>query len=163
MFCGKCGQEIEEGAEFCGNCGNKINTDKSSSSQNGYSDQTTTRMRHGFTSFWLIFGIIVCSLAAIFYLFLSNLFDELYIYMPPGLIAINGVAMLVQIVGLSLLLSWKKIGFWILIGVSAISLLVGLASGGSPRQIIGALVGIAICWGVLQLKKNGKTAWEQLE
>jgi hypothetical protein len=61
-------------------------------------------MRHGFTSFWLICGIIVCSLTGLFYLFLPNLLDELNIYISPGLIAITGIAMIVQVVGLILLL-----------------------------------------------------------
>jgi hypothetical protein len=71
--------------------------------------------------------------------------------------------MTVQVIGLVLLLRWKKIGFWIITVVSGVSLMINLTSGGSVLQTMGAIIGIVIYWGVLQLKKNEKTAWEQLE
>jgi RNA polymerase subunit RPABC4/transcription elongation factor Spt4 len=163
LRCSVCGTIIKESAEFCGNCGNKINTGGVNSRHVVNSVNIANRMRHGFTSFWLIFGIIICSITGLFYLLLPNLLDELNIYMSPGLIAITGIATIVQVVGLIFLLKWKKIGFWIIIGVSAISLIISLVNGGNALQIIGAIIGIAIYWGVLQIKKNGKTTWEQLD
>jgi hypothetical protein len=71
--------------------------------------------------------------------------------------------MTVQVIGLVLLLRWKKIGFWIITVVSGVSLMINLTIGGIVLQTIGAIIGIVIYWGVLQLKKNEKTAWEQLE
>jgi hypothetical protein len=69
----------------------------------------------------------------------------------------------VSIVGYILLLLWKKIGFRVLIGVSIISLPFDIALGMNIGQILWSIVGILILWGILHIRKNGKTTWEQLE
>jgi hypothetical protein len=62
-----------------------------------------------------------------------------------------------------MLFLWKKWGFWgfiiTSIGAFAINLSIGLGVG----QSIAGLVGIAVLYGVLQIKKDNISAWANLE
>jgi hypothetical protein len=59
-------------------------------------------------------------------------------------------------------LSWKKSGFWVIICSSVFSLIANVVSGESIGIALIGLVGIPILWGILQLRKDGKSTWEQL-
>ena len=127
-------------------------------------NSSAAKQRHGCVTAWLIIMIIVNSLTAIIYLFASELIAKKL----PGdvstpMIILLGILGLIN-VGFSILLfQWKKIGFWgftiTSIGVLIINLSIGLGIG----QSLFGLVGIAFLYGVLQIKKNDVTTWENLE
>jgi hypothetical protein len=156
MFCEKCGVEMADDVQFCPKCGNSIK----STMENTVN--TIDRKRHGFTSFWLIFSLIAYFIVGTIYLFSPALIIQYY-NVSSGLIMIYGIVSIAGIVGNILLLCWKKIGFWVFIGVSIVSLLLNMAIGMNIGQILWGLIGIAIMRGVLHIRKNGKTTWEQLE
>ncbi|GHT49128.1 hypothetical protein FACS1894102_3350 [Spirochaetia bacterium] len=68
--------------------------------------QTTQKIRHGFTTFWLILLIAYYALIEIFAMASSEVdFDEFTI-----------LGVLTMIAGSSFLLNWKKIGVWFFVG-----------------------------------------------
>lgn len=174
MFCGNCGTSITDDAKFCPKCGNPVRAEFSKeesvkdetvitgSPEIIVSTKSTNRVRHGFTSFWLITGIVTCAITGIIYLVAQEM-----IYnstgMSYGQIQILGGVMIAEVIGCVLLLYWKKVGFWLIVGVCIINLVVSFTSGVNIIQIIFALIGIISFWAILQIPKNGKTTWQQLE
>lgn len=71
---------------------------------------------------------------------------------------VSGVFGLVNVVAIVLLLNWKKNGFVLLV----ISSLVNASLAVILSTIPWGIIGLIIWYLILQLKKNGKTCWEQL-
>ena len=156
MFCVKCGSEIANDVQFCPRCGNAINSTVADSVN------STERKRHGFTSFWLIFSLICSVIVGGIYVFSPSIITQYY-NVSSGLVMLYGFSAMAVVVGDILLLCWKKTGFWLFIGSSVVSLLLNMAIGMNFLQSLWGLIGIVIMWGILHIRKNGKTAWEQLE
>ena len=156
MFCSKCGTEITDGNQFCSKCGNSINF---TSTDTG---NITERKRHGFTSFWLIFSIIGNVIAGANYFFSTELIAQSF-NASSGIIMLFGIVSITGIIGNILLLSWKKIGFWVFIGIAVVSLVLNFIIGINFGLILFSLVSIPIMWGILHIRKNGKTTWEQIK
>jgi RNA polymerase subunit RPABC4/transcription elongation factor Spt4 len=167
--CPSCGTVLKDDAEFCKNCGEAVKggVSRAMSPLIENTVSTINRVRHGFTSFWLILGIVSCSLSGLMYIFLyaynsytGNLsfWNSYYILL--------GSAMILELISLVLLLNWKKIGFWLLIGdvaiISILSITTAMANSNPVVQIIIAVIGTVSFWAVLQIPKNGKSTWEQL-
>jgi len=130
----------------------------------------TERKRHGFTTFWIIFSSIVSVIIALF---------SMAVYPSPiiNFIMLNAeLTIVITIVSCILLLCWKKIGFWLFIGSFIVSILLSviMITMSNVYSIISAwytffqiivmaIINIAVMWGVLHIRKNGKTAWEQLK
>lgn len=144
--------------------------------QNYYNPDDYSLERNGFVTFWLWLGIISNVAVLLFSLndgdFLSNgIFTA-------GLILSVGIA----IVGLAMLLNWRKMGFWLvvignLISVATVIYLqfevselyrsIGMEGGIDTASLIKtigqSIVSLGILYGVLQIKKNGISCWSQLE
>jgi hypothetical protein len=158
MFCVKCGIELLDNMQFCPKCGNAVN----STIKNN--DNSTERKRHGFTSFWLILGVISCVLYGIMFLFVPNIVTKYWNVSSGGLVMLLGFVTLASIIYYVLLLHWKKIGFQLLIGFEVAIFILKIMMGiNIILPLLGLIISIAIMWGVLHLRKNGRTAWEQLE
>lgn len=66
----------------------------------------------------------------------------------------------INIIGVVLLLSWKKIGFTIL----AVSITIGsILSSLVMSTIPFGVVGIVVLWFILTIKKNGISYWEAMD
>ena len=62
-----------------------------------------------------------------------------------------------------MLLSWKKIGFYGFAITSIAAFIINLNLGiGLTRSLIG-VIGFAIFYGILQIKKDGLSAWQYLK
>ncbi|MDR3258149.1 MAG: zinc ribbon domain-containing protein [Fusobacteriaceae bacterium] len=155
MNCAKCGTEIENNIEFCPKCGVSINDNLQTSENNN------KKKRHGFTTFWLIVTLVsqIFSVATYLYSFrmLANFFNT-----SSNFFVLYIVAAIIGAVGTVLLLTWKKAGFWIFVGISIVNLILNLIIGISIGKILIGLIGVPIMWAVLQIRKNEKTTWEQL-
>jgi len=117
---------------------------------------TEQAQRHGFITFWLILLIIGNSISIIAALALG-----VFSYLSIFAIALN----IVSIVSVVMLLQWKKIGFWIFLGCQVLAAVLNATMQISEIAIlsaVGAVLGVAILWGILQIKKDGKSCWEQL-
>jgi hypothetical protein len=156
MFCSKCGSENLDGSQFCAKCGTAI------TSGSVAVGNLSERKRHGFTSFWLIFLIVGYLIGGSIYLFAPQVITQ-YWNASNGLIMLYGIATIAGIIGIVLLLCWKKIGFWIIIGLSIVSIFLNVAIGMNIGQNLWGVVGVVVLFGVLHIRKNGKTTWSQLE
>ena len=122
------------------------------------------KQRHGCLTAWLVLMIILNSLTAIVYLFAGDMIAK---NLPGGistpmliLLAILGIANVCFSV---LLFQWKKWGFLGFIITSIGALIINLSIGLGIGQSLFGLVGLAILYGILQIKKDNVTAWENLE
>lgn len=122
------------------------------------------KQRHGCVTAWLIFMIIVNSLTGISYLFGGEAIAQNF---PNG--TSNTTLTLLAILGIGnaifsiLLLRWMKIGFWGFLVTSIAALIINLSIGLGVLQSIFGLAGVAILYGVLQIKKNNVPAWDNLD
>jgi hypothetical protein len=121
-------------------------------------ENTAERKRHGFTTFWLIFGIAI---SVVF--FPSFCAYSLFADYTESAILLLDITCAVDIVAGILLLCWKKIGFTISIVTTSLVVLSDIISGHSIGYMLFNASMLAILFGVLHIRKNGKTAWEQLE
>jgi hypothetical protein len=183
MFCSKCGKQLNGDSVFCMYCGSKMTSiSQPKETVQGINtvsmpqteiENNTFRKRHGFTSFWLIFGIVANAFSALYNLFL----EEMYNASQHGsilnqvigelsdnfrLLRFMGIVSLIGIVGYVFLLKWKKIGFWLFCGVAVIALVLNIIMGVNAVGLITGLAGVPILYGILRIKKNGKSTWEQL-
>jgi len=125
---------------------------------------TNTKQRHGCVTAWLILMIIINSLTAVLYLFAGDMIAQ---NLPGGIskpmmiiLAILGVG---NVIFSILLFKWMKIGFWGFVVTSIAALAVNLSIGlGIVQSFIG-LIGIAVLYGVFQIKKDNVSAWTNLE
>ena len=123
----------------------------------------TSKQRHGCVTAWLVVMIIIHSLAAIIYLFASEFIMNNLPNVSKTMIVLLGVFSVANVIFAVMLFQWKKIGFWGFIGTSIVALIINLSVNISIGQVLGGLVGIAILYGILQIKKNNVTTWDNLE
>jgi len=123
-----------------------------------------TKQRHGFVTAWLILMIIGNSSTALFYLFAG---DIMALNFPNGISLsmriLYAVLSIANVIFSAILFNWKKIGFW---GYTLIAIVVSITNvtiGVEIMQSVFGLAGIAILYGVLQIKKDNITAWSNLD
>jgi predicted nucleic acid-binding Zn ribbon protein len=148
MYCSNCGAETNDDAQFCSKCGIALNI---------MTIKNLERKRHGFTTFWLIFSIVLNIL-----LFPSFYSDSLFIDYTEGAILLLDVTCAIDIVSCILLLCWKKIGFAISIITTSLVAISDIISGHGIGYILLNASMLVILYGILQIRKNGKSTWEQL-
>ncbi len=127
-------------------------------------NSNVAKQRHGCVTAWLILMIILNSLTAIVYLFASDMITKNL----PGNVS-STMIFLLGIIGIGntifsvLLFQWKKIGFWGFAVTSIATLTINLSIGISVVQSVFGLVGVAVLYGVLQIRKDNVSAWDNLE
>jgi hypothetical protein len=127
-------------------------------------NQNVTKQRHGCVTAWLVLMIIANSLTAIIYLFASEMITKnLSMDISNSMIMLLGILGIANVVFSIMLFQWKKLGFWGFIITSIGALIVNLSIGLGIVQSLFGLAGIAILYGVLQIKKDNIPAWENLE
>lgn len=126
-------------------------------------ENSNAKERHGCVTAWLIFMIVVNSIVALLYLLGSGMIAENLPGVSGATILISGLLSIANVVFAVLLLQWKKIGFFGFAGISVVALALNVSSGMSVGQSLLGLVGVAILYGILQIKQNDKSAWENLE
>lgn len=123
-----------------------------------------SKQRHGCVTAWLIFMIIANAFSAISYLFMGDTISEALPEPVPTpmlyALAIIGIANLVFAI---MLLQWKKWAFWGFVVSGLITLGINLSIGIGIGQSLLGLLGVGILYAILQINKDGKTAWANLE
>jgi hypothetical protein len=127
-------------------------------------NSVVAKRRHGCVTSWLILMIIANSLAAIVYIFAS----DMIIKNLPGnvstpMIILLGILGIGNVLFSVLLFQWKKVGFWGFIVTGIAALIVNISIGLGVVQSVFGLMGIIILYGVLQIKKDNVPAWDNLE
>ena len=133
-----------------------------------------SKERHGCVTTWLIFMIIVNSLIAISILlyyargkivhtfsdyFLSKNVTMLDIEISNSMLILFTIVVIAKIIFSVLLLNWKKIGFWGFVLSCIGSMIVYFNMDAGIIRSISELIGIAVLFGVLQIKKEGVSTW----
>ena len=137
----------------------------SSTEQPDYlNEEMESKQRHGCLTAWLVLSIVLNSLGAMVYLFAGDMITKNLpksISYPMSIsLALLGIANVIFSV---LLLQWKKLGFWGFTVTSILTFIVNINIGLGVGQSLFGLVGIAILYGVLQIKKGNATAWDNLQ
>jgi len=188
MFCGKCGSELATGVEFCTKCGTAVNIIAESKTNNligrkrhGFTSFWMIFML-ALCIINAIFAILSRDIAAILLQGISlNSSERTQIDQLINLSILLGIFFALPAIGIIFLMRWKKIGFWVFIGTYLTATFVSIVitimtyyimeNAQIPNEMelglqvifdLSRLVLMAITWGVLFLRKDGKTTWAQL-
>ncbi|MES2761618.1 MAG: hypothetical protein V4677_05405 [Bacteroidota bacterium] len=129
--------------------------------------QNEIKKRHGCVTAWLVMMIIANALTSVFYLFVY-LVGSMVKQDPETKLTTPLISLLV-IIGIAnvffsvLLLKWNKIGFYGFLMSSIGALIVNIYIGLGIGQSSIGLIGFAILYAVLQIKRDDVSAWENLE
>lgn len=119
------------------------------------------KQRNGCISVWLWVALLVNIGMIIFYV--VSMFDSLpseYI-LGCGLCSILG---LVNVLGVILLFRWNKSGFYLLVVSSVMAIIVNISLLRLPiGTMLGSLLAVVVWWAILQIKRDGVSAWSQLQ
>lgn len=122
------------------------------------------KQRHGCVTAWLVLMIVV-NTAAIFYSLISTNTDmnpyrmviPEWIYFTLALISLFNVVFAVM------LLKWKKVAFWGFVITSVLTMGLNLYAGLGVAQSIVGLLGVCVLFAILQIREDGRSAWDNLE
>jgi uncharacterized membrane protein (UPF0136 family) len=119
------------------------------------SSDDVLKNRHGCLTTWLILIMVANLLLAIILSIQDNV---------SGIeIATYFITAIVVIVAAILLFKWKKIGFWIIVGITVLGIISSLIAG-EFLDALRTIIPVGILWGVLQTKvKDGVSGWENME
>jgi len=140
---------------------------------------SSEQIRHRFTTVWLILGIVYFSLVGFFRIIGPNDDSSL----SSSMRMFQMLANLAQAVSIYFILKWIKYGFWGFLGASVLSIMLQIIGnnvtmnkleGELPEEVLSmmniassvglilGIIGVISIWGVLQIRKDGKSAWSQL-
>jgi len=120
-----------------------------------------TKERHGCVTAWLIFVIVVNSIVGILYL-ISAIGAGMYDTISPTMLLLLTVLSVINVICAVMLLQWKKVGFFGFVGTSIVAFIINLSLGMDTLQALFGLVGIAVLYAVLQIKKDEIKTWDNL-
>ena len=116
--------------------------------------------RHGCVSAWL-WIVIVANLCFCIYYFMTMLDSESSLSFGYGLLSALSVSL---ILGAILLMRWSRCGFYLMIVASLLTLVVNhFLLEIEVAYSIHGILGILFWWAILQIRKNGVSAWKQMD
>lgn len=126
--------------------------------------QHQEKKRHGCVTTWLVLMIVVNALSGMVYFFAQGMMQEVMPQIPASILLVLGFFSMVNVACAILLFQWKQLGFWGFIGTSVVAFVINVAYdvGGMSTHISG-LIGIAILYGILQIRGNDVSAWDNME
>ena len=122
-----------------------------------------TKKRHGCLTAWLVLLVLVNGFSAVSFLFYGEAISEnLGTTLSQNTLWITGALAVLNLIFAFMLFSWKKWAFWGLLLTSLLAFGLNIYHGlGIINSAIG-LLGIVLLYGLLQMKHQGKSGWEQL-
>ena len=123
-----------------------------------------SKQRHGCLTAWLIYLLIAYSLSAIVYFSnsLDNVKDSEYIS-AENLRIIYGAFAILCVGFVIMLFKWLKLGFWGILTISAILVIVHATVGQGIVAASFVLVCLVVLYSLLQIKTDKVTGWNKLE
>ena len=119
------------------------------------------KQRHGCVTWWLWFAIIVNFVVAIIYSVAMFDVADSGLALGSGLLSMLGV---LNVLGSILLMRWNKTGFWLFLSSSLLGVVINIGVLNlNPAASLYSLVSILVWWGVLQIRKNGASAWSLMD
>lgn len=162
-----------------------------------YADYEFDPERNGFVTFWIWFMIIV-NIGMVIYQFFANSVVDPWILRNlesagltdlvgklQDIVALSNWATVIisvgAVVGLFMLLSWKRMGFWVVFAMAILTMIAtlvvhymltdafdgyllfgGIDDGITAMMIFQPLIPVVILFAVLQIKKYGRSCWSDL-
>lgn len=144
------------------------------------------KQRHWFVTFWLVIMIIANIAGGIMQILSANYAiwqyateekAKLFFFVEHGMVDYYTyvvyfmvVLSIINVVGASLLLNWKKVGYWLFVGSASACLVIMISFaifGGVSKAVLsslmGAVLGPIVLWAILQIKEKGFSCWKQME
>ena len=122
------------------------------------------KSRHGCVTAWLVLMIIANSLTGLIYLLVPENISKLLPGEVPSLFfLVLGLIGISNVVFSMALFRWKLWGFYGFIVSSLAAFVINVYIGLGTGQAIFGLAGIAILYGILQIKKDNISAWNFME
>lgn len=118
------------------------------------------KQRHGCVTSWIWLVILVNLGYAVFYS--AFMFDAYSSDMSLGfgVLSIMGI---LNVLGAILLMRWNKLGFYLFLINSLLIVFINVGLlGMQPVTAISSIFAILVWWGILQVRKNGISAWKQM-
>lgn len=125
----------------------------------------TKQERNKFVSFWLWLGAIINVIFTIIYLLLLFSSKGLWSATPePTWLRITWMLQsIILLTGYIMLIKWKKLGFYILVAMSILSIILNLFVNEISVATFSPIVSIVLLYFVLQLKKNDVAYWVAMD
>lgn len=158
--CPSCGNETPGVLTRCKHCGEKLPKRQDTAPSEVYRVKT----RSGFTTFYLWLGLVLNSIMGIAYFATIFTRKGLWTAYDPMYTRIYGfVSSAILFYGYLSLMRWKKSGFYILIAMAGVNQIMNLLAGGPVSlSTFFPIVSAIILYAVLQIRKDGKSCWDQL-
>ena len=120
--------------------------------------------RHGCVTAWLIVMMIINALTGLAYLFFGELMAQSFpAHISQSTLWILAALTLINSVLAIMLFQWKKWAFWMFAISSLVAFAINLSLGlGTTTSLLG-LSGFVVLFGILQIRKDGVSAWQNLE
>jgi len=126
--------------------------------------QNDEKQRHGCVTAWLVLMIIAnAGLALVYLLANDTITRNLPENVPSAMIYLLGFIGIINVVFAVLLFQWKRWGFYGYVVSALATFLINLSIGVPATSSILGLVGIGILFGILQIKQNDVSAWDNME
>ena len=163
-----CNAELEDYMERCPECGllQKNRESKLVGSEplaGSGQPEHVVRERHGFVTFWLWLVLVVNVFSVLLSLFPKEMYGSDYVQNPSWVYVLDAIMAGVNVLGAFLLLSWKKIGFLLIIMSSVISAAVAMLVFGSTLGIARYFIGVMFLSFVLNIKRNDISCWDCMD
>lgn len=126
-------------------------------------DQSTLYVpqRHGCVTAWLVFMLIANSIVSFVYLFTLIKTGGVLKVSASSLIALLIIGFF-NVAFSIMLLSWKKIGFYGFAISAVVTFIINISIRVSLVKCTVGLLGFLILYGILQIKRDGISAWDNM-
>lgn len=126
---------------------------------------STKQARNKFISFWLWLGAIINVIFTIIYLLLLFSSKGLWSATPePTWLRIIWILQsIVLVTGYTLLLKWRKTGFYIMAAMLVLNIILNMLTSGISVATFSPVVSFVLLYFVLQLKKNNVSYWDAMD
>lgn len=120
--------------------------------------------RHGCLTAWLIYLIIAYSIVSLGLFFNSESMAKRLPY-----IASENMILFVASIGILnvmfafMLLKWVKLGFWGILSTSTILSIIQISGSDNILSPVFTIICVLILYGLLKLKRNNVSGWDNLE
>ena len=171
--CSVCGREVSSGCTSCPNCGHNVAIELQKNKFMTFWDKIKngdeTKIRHSFVTFWLWAMVVWYCIQTISCLIAKDANIPFFTFSIWQMFSYACCA-----ISAFLLLGWKKIGFWgyciSMFFVMIFSFGISKYAPNTDAKIMSIMLNITksallpfILYAILQIKKNEKSCWKQLE
>lgn len=158
--CPSCNNETPQVLSRCKHCGERLQQRTTITDTERYNKKS----RAGFTTFYLWLGWVLSSLIGLAYFATIFTRKGLWSANDPMWSRVFGfITSAILVFGYLFLIRWRKYGFYILVLMGFVSLAITFLNGGDITfATFFPLISMFILFAVLQIKKDGKSCWEQL-